>query len=169
MFSYDYPIARVRLIEETIEKFPNPELLHDVDSKRHMYYYHCAFVFQTYTDLSRIRGVVLEDLDGDNLVGALLPALDHLAEGAPSEELEHLILVGHGVEHLVLHQLVVPIGAAPRPCFKHDHILTVHPGCPRTRRHHTTCSHAPIESFGEFSFIEPEPLLYRGEKDGPQD
>ena len=34
--------------------------------------------------------MILEDLDGDNLVGPLLPALGHLAEGAPAQELQHL-------------------------------------------------------------------------------
>ena len=41
--------------------------------------------------LTHIRRVVLEDLDGAYLVGAFLPALDHLAERAATEELEHLV------------------------------------------------------------------------------
>lgn len=60
--------------------------------------------------LARVRRVVLEDLDGHDLVGALLPALDDLSEGAASEELEHLVLIAQRAEDLVLHQLVVAVG-----------------------------------------------------------
>lgn len=35
--------------------------------------------------------MVLEDLDGDYLIGALLPALHHLPERASPEELQHLV------------------------------------------------------------------------------
>lgn len=41
--------------------------------------------------LASIAGVVLEDLDGDYLVGALLPALHHLPERTSPEELQHLV------------------------------------------------------------------------------
>lgn len=40
--------------------------------------------------LARVRRVVLEDLDRDDVAGALFPALHHLAEGAPAEKLQHL-------------------------------------------------------------------------------
>lgn len=40
--------------------------------------------------LSRVRRVVLQDLDGHNFARSLLPALDHLAKGAASQELQHL-------------------------------------------------------------------------------
>jgi hypothetical protein len=42
--------------------------------------------------LTRVRRVVLQDLDGHDLVGALLPAFGHLPESASSEELQDLIL-----------------------------------------------------------------------------
>ena len=60
--------------------------------------------------LSGITGMVLQDLDGHDLIGSFLPALGHLTKGAPAQELEDLILVvDGGVEDLVLDQLVVPI------------------------------------------------------------
>lgn len=88
--------------------------------------------------------MVLQDLDGDDVVGAALPALDHLAECAAAEELEHLesaqngspkgvnkkknptiaidakmmtylILGGQRIQHLVLDQLIVTVCAAARP------------------------------------------------------
>jgi hypothetical protein len=34
--------------------------------------------------------MILEDLDGNNIAGPLLPALDHLTEGASTEKLENL-------------------------------------------------------------------------------
>lgn len=40
--------------------------------------------------LARIRRMVLEDLDGDNVIGAAFPAFDDLAKSATSEELEDL-------------------------------------------------------------------------------
>lgn len=40
--------------------------------------------------LSRVRRMVLEDLDGDNVVGAAFPALDDLAKCAAAEELKNL-------------------------------------------------------------------------------
>ena len=69
--------------------------------------------------------MVLQDLDGHDLVGPLLPALGHLTEGAPAEELQHLVLIVEGgVEDLMLDQLVVtitgggahssPLASAPR-------------------------------------------------------
>lgn len=62
--------------------------------------------------LPGVGGVILEDFDGDDVIGALLPALDHLAERAPPQELEHLVLSRQRVEHLVLDQLVVPVRSA---------------------------------------------------------
>ena len=59
--------------------------------------------------LARIARMILEYLDGHDLVGALVPALDHLAEGAAAEELEHLVAVRHRVEDLVQHELVVAL------------------------------------------------------------
>ena len=64
--------------------------------------------------LSGITGMVLQDLDGHDLIGSFLPAFGHLTESAPAQELEDLILVvDGGVEDLVLHQLVVPITVGP--------------------------------------------------------
>lgn len=40
--------------------------------------------------LARVRRMVLQDLDGNDVVGAALPAFDHLTEGAATEELEDL-------------------------------------------------------------------------------
>lgn len=40
--------------------------------------------------LARVRRMVLEDLDGHDVVGAALPTFDHLAEGAATEKLEDL-------------------------------------------------------------------------------
>lgn len=57
--------------------------------------------------LTRIARVVLKDLYGDNLVRALVPAFHHLTECAATEELEHLVAVGHRVKDLVKHELVV--------------------------------------------------------------
>jgi len=68
--------------------------------------------------LSGIAGVVLQDLDGDDLVGPLFPAFGHLTKGAPAKELEDFVLVVEGgVEHFMLNQLVVPItvGATSPP------------------------------------------------------
>lgn len=53
--------------------------------------------------------MVLQDFNGHDLIGSPLPALGHLTEGSPSQELEHLVAVGHGAEDLVLHQLVVAL------------------------------------------------------------
>ena len=36
--------------------------------------------------------MVLEDFHGHDLIGAFLPALDHLTEGAAAQEFEYLIL-----------------------------------------------------------------------------
>lgn len=63
--------------------------------------------------------MILKDLDGDNFICALLPTFDHLSEGTTAEKLQDFILVGHGVEHFMLYQLIIPIGAAPRPCIRH--------------------------------------------------
>lgn len=41
--------------------------------------------------LSGIAGMVLQDLDGDYLVSALLPALHHLPKCTAAEELQHLV------------------------------------------------------------------------------
>ncbi len=64
--------------------------------------------------LPRIRRVVLEDLDGNNLAGATFPALHHLPKRPSTQELQHLVGVGHGAKHLVLQELVVTlaVGAA---------------------------------------------------------
>lgn len=51
--------------------------------------------------------MIFENLDGHDLVGASLPALGNLAEGAAAEELQYLIAVGDRAEDFVLHQLVV--------------------------------------------------------------
>lgn len=52
---------------------------------------HC--VWDTYLNLSltRIAGMVLQDLDGNYLIGALLPTLHHLPECPSPEELQHLV------------------------------------------------------------------------------
>ena len=67
--------------------------------------------------LPGVAGMVLQNLDGDDLIGSLLPALGHLSECSPTEELEDLVLVvDGGVEDLMLDQLVVPITVgAPGP------------------------------------------------------
>ena len=68
--------------------------------------------------LSGVAGMVLQDLDGHDLVGSFLPALGDLTKGAPAQELEDLVLVvDGGVEDLMLDQLVVPItvGASSPP------------------------------------------------------
>lgn len=40
--------------------------------------------------LTRVRRMVLEDLDGDDVAGAFLPALHHLTEGSATEEFKNL-------------------------------------------------------------------------------
>lgn len=40
--------------------------------------------------LARVRRVIFEDLDGDDVARALLPALHHLAECSATQELENL-------------------------------------------------------------------------------
>lgn len=84
--------------------------------------------------LASVRRVVLEDLDCDDLVRTLLPTFHHLPKGAASEELQHLILIGHGVEHLMLHQLVVAVGTAGRACVSAKQLLTstILPRCATT-------------------------------------
>ena len=58
--------------------------------------------------LSGVTWVVLEDLDGHNLVSPLLPALGHLTKGAPTQEFQHFILIVEGgVEHLMLYHLML--------------------------------------------------------------
>lgn len=76
----------------------------------------CGSFKVTYFNLSltSITGVVLQYLNSDDFVGSLLPAFDDLSEGAPAKELQDFILVGHAVEDLVLHQLVVSVGPARR-------------------------------------------------------
>lgn len=59
--------------------------------------------------LARVRRMVLENLDGHDLIGAPLPTLGHLSERPSSQELQHLVAVGHGAQDLVLHQLVVAL------------------------------------------------------------
>ena len=46
--------------------------------------------------LPRVRGMVFEDLDGDDLVGALFPALGNLPKGTTTQKLQYLILVVEG-------------------------------------------------------------------------
>lgn len=53
--------------------------------------------------------MVLQDLYRHDLICAPLPAFRHLAEGAASQELEHLVAVGHRAQNLVLDQLVVSL------------------------------------------------------------
>ena len=53
--------------------------------------------------------MIFEDLDGTDLISALLPALDHLAKGATTQKFQDLIGLGHGIENLMLNQLVVPL------------------------------------------------------------
>ena len=66
--------------------------------------------------LSGVTWVVLEDLDGHNLVSPLLPALGHLAESPSAKKLQDLILVVEGgVEDFVLHQLVISIAVSTSP------------------------------------------------------
>lgn len=58
--------------------------------------------------------MVLQDLDGHNLISSSFPALGHLPKRAPAEKLKNFVAVGDGAEDLVLDQLVVPfpVGAA---------------------------------------------------------
>ena len=46
--------------------------------------------------LTSIRGMVLQDLDGHDLIGALFPAFGDLAERPTAKELQHFILVVQG-------------------------------------------------------------------------
>lgn len=43
-----------------------------------------------YLALARVRWMILQNFDGDYVVSAAFPALDHLTECAATEELEHL-------------------------------------------------------------------------------
>ena len=52
--------------------------------------------------LPRIGGVVLEDLDCDDLVRAALPALDDLPERPPPQKLQHLVTVRQRAQHFML-------------------------------------------------------------------
>ena len=72
--------------------------------------------------LASVRRVVLEYLDGDDLVRALLPALDDLAEGAAPQELEHLVGGRDRVQHFMLDQLVVAL-ATPRRRARRPRLL----------------------------------------------
>lgn len=40
--------------------------------------------------LASVRRMIFEDFDGNDVAGALFPALDHLTEGAAAKELENL-------------------------------------------------------------------------------
>lgn len=75
--------TRVVLVLEALERTDKVELvrilLAEARQNRHLN-----------LALPRVRRVVLQDLDGHDLARALLPALDHLAEGAASQELQHL-------------------------------------------------------------------------------
>lgn len=53
--------------------------------------------------------MILQDFNCHYLVCAPLPAFGHLAEGAASQELQHLVAVGHRAQDLVLDQLVVAL------------------------------------------------------------
>ena len=53
--------------------------------------------------------MILEDFYGDDFVRPVLPAFHHLAESAPSQELEHLVSGRRRGEHFMLHQLVVAL------------------------------------------------------------
>jgi len=59
--------------------------------------------------LARVGRVLLQDFDGHNVVGALLPALDHLAKRALAQKLQHFVLVVGRDEHFVLNQLVLAL------------------------------------------------------------
>ena len=59
--------------------------------------------------LTRVRRMILEDLDGHNLVSTLVPAFDYLAERATAQKLEHFVAVRHRIEYLVQNQLVVAL------------------------------------------------------------
>ena len=59
--------------------------------------------------LAGIRRVVLENLDGHDLAGALLPAFTHLPEGAATQKLQHLIRTGGRVQHFMLNQVVIAL------------------------------------------------------------
>lgn len=72
--------------------------------------------FKRKTHLSGIWRMILQYLNGDDLVGAFLPAFYHLTESASTQKLQHFILIGHGIEHLMLNQLIVAVGAWARAC-----------------------------------------------------
>ena len=65
-----------------------------------------------YLALTSVAGMILENLDGHDLVVPLVPAFDYLTKRAASEELEHLVAVGHRVEDLMQDQLVVALVVA---------------------------------------------------------
>lgn len=64
--------------------------------------------------LASIRRMVFQDLNGNDLIGASLPAFGHLSKRASAQKLQHFVATGHWAKNLVLHQLVIPfaIGAA---------------------------------------------------------
>lgn len=53
--------------------------------------------------------MILQNFDSHYLVCAPLPAFGHLSKGAASQELQHLVTVGHGAQDLVLDQLIVAL------------------------------------------------------------
>lgn len=59
--------------------------------------------------LSRVGWMILQDLYCHYLVCSLFPTFDHLAKGSSPKELQHLILVGRGVEDLMLDHLIIPL------------------------------------------------------------
>ena len=60
--------------------------------------------------------MVFQNLDCNNLVRPLLPALGHLAESPSAKKLQDLILVVEGgVEDFVLDQLIISIAVSTSP------------------------------------------------------
>ncbi len=53
--------------------------------------------------------MILQNLDGHDLISSTLPAFRDLSKCSPAEELQNLVAVGDGAEDLVLHQLVVAL------------------------------------------------------------
>ena len=50
--------------------------------------------------LTLVRRVILENLDGDNIIGALFPALDHLTKCTAAQKLQNLVRRGHRIQYL---------------------------------------------------------------------
>lgn len=83
--------------------------------KNHLLIFSALLLIYTYQAyLSSIRRMILQNLDCYNFISAFLPTFDHLTECPSTQKLQYLILIGHGIQHLMLDQLVISIGAWTR-------------------------------------------------------